>query len=500
MFFNGGLLSRGPIMNNFSHLNGLALGGFGVYNHPSFISNRGVDYFAGAKKGSHAGGAPVVINNGNPANDAFVPNQNNVNNEMQGLQLALNSAKDEQGIIGKLIDGAKNLTGIGLSSNKCQRYIDKVATGQMSANEAYSKINQYKSKQRTNVNVLSGIGAGALACFAIGFAPVTGGMSLLVGAGVGAGAKAGIKTLDRATNNIEKDAFDVKKILKDGLSGAVNGVVGTLGMTKYFNKPLNLGTTANEAIKNGALTGVKYGAGAGAIIGASDYAIECGFEADQQFTAEGLISATAKGATMGALTGAIAGGYDAKTAFSKFKGSDFAIGPNGPSPSGGPKSGGSYYGDFSGTPVIDVPYTEVPASGASVSANAGALASNNQPVLGLPEVSSAPIKPTVKPAVKPALDTPPVIELGGPIYQAPQQNPIILPPPNVSGAISQNTPLLALPAPQETAGVISEAAEVISETGAPIIETTGEKIKQGGKKLSQFVKNTAEFIKKKLEH
>ena len=289
--------------------------------HPNSINNGGVNYFSGNIQGAQnvQMAAPIqntqnVAPNNNiqaPVQDTYQPQT--MNAQVQNLQNTLNNAKNEQGIIGKAWDGIKGLTGIGLSEKKCQKYINNVQNGTMSYDEAFSKISKYSGKQKSGVNLITGISTGVVTAAALGFAPLTGGASILAAAGIGAATKAGLKTVDRATNNIQNDAFNIKQIAKDGLSGALDGAVSTA--TVGIGKEAVLSaTTAKEAMKQGAIAGAKGGAISGAAIGAGDYSIDCAF-GDQKFEADDLIINTAYGAVAGAATGAVIGGIQGKKTF-----------------------------------------------------------------------------------------------------------------------------------------------------------------------------------------
>lgn len=282
--------------------------------HPSSISSGNINYFSGAKNASsvqtvpntiQTAVQPQTVNVQNPVQDSYVPQTDAA--RLQNMQNVLDNAKNEQGVFGKLIDGVKGMTGLGLSSKKCQSYIDSVKTGSMSYEEAYSKVSKYSSKQKNAVNILTGISSGVITTAALGFAPVTGGASILAAAGIGAASKAGLKTIDRATNNIQNDALDAKQIAKDGLTGAIDGAVSAA--TVGIGKEAVMGAkTSKEALKQGAIAGAKGGAISGAVIGAGDYTVECAFEDDQKFEVDNLITNTVYGAAVGAITGAVIGG------------------------------------------------------------------------------------------------------------------------------------------------------------------------------------------------
>ena len=305
----------------FNGLYGFGAPSFFSGAHPSSINNGGVNYFNGNIQGAQNVQTAAPIQNSQnlaPNNNVQAPIQDTykpqtMNAQVQNLQNTLNNAKNEQGVIGKAWDGIKGLTGLGLSEKKCQKYINNVQNGTMSYDEAFSKISKYSGKQKSGVNLITGISTGAITAAALGFAPLTGGASILAAAGIGAATKAGLKTVDRATNNIQNDAFNIKQIAKDGLSGALDGAVSsaTIGIGK---EAVLSATTAKEAMKQGAIAGAKGGAISGAAIGAGDYSIDCAF-GDQKFEADDLIVNTAYGAIAGAATGAVIGGIQGKKAF-----------------------------------------------------------------------------------------------------------------------------------------------------------------------------------------
>ena len=305
----------------FNGLYGFGAPSFFSGAHPSSINNGGVNYFNGNIQGAQNVQTAAPIQNSQnlaPNNNVQAPIQDTykpqtMNAQVQNLQNTLNNAKNEQGVIGKAWDGIKGLTGLGLSEKKCQKYINNVQNGTMSYDEAFSKISKYSGKQKSGVNLITGISTGAITAAALGFAPLTGGASILAAAGIGAAAKAGLKTVDRATNNIQNDAFNIKQIAKDGLSGALDGAVSsaTIGIGK---EAVLSATTAKEAMKQGAIAGAKGGAISGAAIGAGDYSIDCAF-GDQKFEADDLIVNTAYGAIAGAATGAVIGGIQGKKTF-----------------------------------------------------------------------------------------------------------------------------------------------------------------------------------------
>ena len=236
---------------------------------------------------------------------------------VQVLQNQLESAKANNGFIGDGWDDFKNFSGLGLSSDDCEDAISLYKQGKITFEEVEAKINEYKTKQDGSVNLLSNIATGVAAILAGTAVATTGGLATPLVAGIlaGAGMKAGVKTVDRATNKVEGDALDGKQIAKDALSGAVTGgiAVATAGTGgDPFANGFSLG--GKQLIKGGtkacmaksALTGLE----TGAISGASNNLIECAFEEDKKFNLKDFATETATSAVTGATVGVIMGGYN----------------------------------------------------------------------------------------------------------------------------------------------------------------------------------------------
>ena len=224
-------------------------------------------------------------------------------NQSGSLRDEFENIQDEQGFLGKLWDGIKNITGLGLGSNKVEDAIEDYEKGEITYDEALSQIQSFEQKQEDGVNIITNVASGAAtAAIAIG----TGGIGLgVIGAGaiIGAGAKAGLKTVDRATNKVEGDALDAKQIVKDSLTGAVDGAinVATGGMVG------KAAGTLGKSIANGAIQGAKAGAISGAAAGATEYTVNSLVDGEE-FTFEGLISSTAQNAAAGGVFGGVFGG------------------------------------------------------------------------------------------------------------------------------------------------------------------------------------------------
>ena len=220
------------------------------------------------------------------------------------LETQFETVQKEQGILGKAWDGIKNFFHIGLSSNDVKETIEQYKNGEISYEDVQSTIESFDKKQEGAVNIIANAATGLTTA---GIAVATGGIgALAVGAAIGGATKAGLKTLDRATNNIEGDALDAKQIAKDGLTGAIDGAISTV--TAGMIKAPVAGQTVSQAVKTGIIQGAKAGALSGAITGAGDYTAEAIFEEDVDFTIEGLMGSTAQNAVAGGVMGGIMGG------------------------------------------------------------------------------------------------------------------------------------------------------------------------------------------------
>lgn len=226
-----------------------------------------------------------------------------ISQDITSLNEAFNEVQDEQGLIGKLWNGFKNLTGLGLSSNDVQEKIEQYEQGEITYEEALNTIESFSDKQEGAVNIIANTVTGVATA---GVAIATGGAgALLMGAAIGGATKAGVKTLDRATNNVEGDALDAKEIVKDSLTGAVDGMVSaaTAGLIKG---PI-AGQTVKQAVKQGMVQGATSGAITGGVTGAADYTVNT-IADNEEFTFEGLLKSTAQNAITGAVFGGVLGG------------------------------------------------------------------------------------------------------------------------------------------------------------------------------------------------
>lgn len=245
----------------------------------------------------------AASNNGEVSIFSQQETTNPINQGITSLNESFSEVQDEQGLIGKLWNGFKNLTGLGLSSNDVQEKIEQYKQGEITYEEALDTIESFSDKQEGAVNLIANTITGVATA---GITIATGGAgALLMGAAIGGAAKAGVKTLDRATNNVAGDSLDAKEILKDTVTGAVDGMVSaaTAGIIKG---PI-AGQTVKQAVKQGAIQGATSGAITGGVTGAADYTVNT-IADDEEFTFEGLLKTTAQNAITGAVFGGVLGG------------------------------------------------------------------------------------------------------------------------------------------------------------------------------------------------
>lgn len=136
------------------------------------------------------------------------------------LRDELNKTREEQGLIGNIWDGFKNLFNIGASSNKAEEAINKYEAGEISKEEAQEALNAYKDGQDMAVNITANILSG----IAVGiFAPMIASTPLgIIGVAAVAGSalKVGIKSGEAAIGG--KD-YTAKDLCYDTITGFING-------------------------------------------------------------------------------------------------------------------------------------------------------------------------------------------------------------------------------------------------------------------------------------
>ena len=168
---------------------------------------------------------------------------------LNAVSTNVKNAEDSNGVIGSLWSGFKNLTGIGDSSNKVreQQKADLKALESGNIVEAFKQItgldytvenvnkflnNEIQTKSETALNgytegqtMALDVGAdmisGILAVGALALAPVTGGASILIAAGVGAATKVTIKAL-------APGEYSMKDLAYDSITGSINGALAPI--------------------------------------------------------------------------------------------------------------------------------------------------------------------------------------------------------------------------------------------------------------------------------
>lgn len=208
--------------------------------------------------------------------DQQVQSSNNLS--ASELKKELAETKSKQGLIGKLWDGFKNLTGIGAGSSKAEKAIEDFENGKISLTEMNKAVAKYQEGQKQCVDMVADIASGIAAFGAFAFAtgvgiaaaPFTGGASLgLVAAGfgiagvAGAGVKVGIKGIDCAVGGRKYDSLGY-----DLATGGINGMFApiTAGIGGAAGKAVagKVGVTAlregGEVVVKEALEGTARGA------------------------------------------------------------------------------------------------------------------------------------------------------------------------------------------------------------------------------------------------
>lgn len=232
-------------------------------------------------------------------------NNSSANKKTQELEEKLKEVQDEQGFLGKTWNGFKEITNLGLSNSDCEKMVDKYNNGEISFEEAVSYIEDFKSKQETmselGANILTGIGAIAFATTALAAGPIGWVAAIAKGAPIGAALKTGIKTLDRATNDVEGDTLNMKQMTKDAISGALTGT------TSAVSSGVGAGIKAGK-VGLSILNGAKCGTICGSVSGAASYLADVAFEEDKEFNTGELLKNTATSAFVSGTVGAVVGG------------------------------------------------------------------------------------------------------------------------------------------------------------------------------------------------
>lgn len=141
------------------------------------------------------------------------------------LQDRFEGAKKSNGVLSSIINKLFK------QDKACEETIDKFVNGEIDFKKSIKKVNKYIKNQTSSLNIVSGISAvtaSASVCSAVSGDIASSTALCSLGATTGAVIKSAINALDRYTNKIDGDALNKTKILKDGISGSICGVLPQL--------------------------------------------------------------------------------------------------------------------------------------------------------------------------------------------------------------------------------------------------------------------------------
>ncbi len=218
------------------------------------------------------GGNHSIFENKQTSEHIFEDTKTNKKNtvSVNSTEESLKETKSKQGIIGKLWDGFKNVTGIGAGSKKAEKSIEDYKNGKITKEEMEKAVNDYQEGQKQCVDMVADIASGIASFGAfslatglgIAAAPFTGGASIgLVAAGfgiagaAGAAVKVGIKGIDSAIGGRKYDTLGY-----DLATGGINGVFApiTAGIGGATGKVV-AGKVGVTTIREGGEIAVKEG-------------------------------------------------------------------------------------------------------------------------------------------------------------------------------------------------------------------------------------------------
>ena len=246
-------------------------------------------------------------------NNSIIPLKGKVSlAESTFLEKKLEEVEDKQGVLGNIWNGIKEISTLGTSMSDCESMLNKYNKGEISFDEALECINEFDSKQKTMSgllsNIITGIGAIAVATVAASSGPIGWGFAFIKGAPIGAAIKTGLGILDRATNDIENDELNGKTLVKDAVSGAITGAASAVSSASSVtykalidNGTLRAGTLGADIAK-GALCGMECGAMSGSTSYLTDVAL-----GDEDFSLEELANNTLTSAFVSGTVGGVVG-------------------------------------------------------------------------------------------------------------------------------------------------------------------------------------------------
>ncbi len=184
-------------------------------------------------------------------------------NQKSDLRKEYETIKSQQGLIGKLWDGFKNIFGMKSGSKHLEKILTEYEKGKIDSEKVQEALKKYEAGQKTCVDVVADMASGILAIGAFALAVPTGGASLAIGLGAatlsGSAIKIGIKAGDALATGKE---YKSKDLLYDTITGGINGLMGpvTNGLgncvTKTIGKKLGL-SIIGESTEQIAKQGIK---------------------------------------------------------------------------------------------------------------------------------------------------------------------------------------------------------------------------------------------------
>lgn len=281
--------------------------------------------------------------------DSKIPVQNiegNIVARHNVVMEKLQNTKSQNGLIGSLWSGFKNLVGVGASSNKVEQAIEREQKliSKLNGNSAGSAFQELTGLEYTKSNlekfmageiklkseealdgysegqqmatdivgdIVSGIAAFSIYSLAIAAAPFTGGASIAIGVGaaavVGALTKASVKFIDAKIGGREYDSFG-RDLATGAFSGVLAPVTGGVGGAVGRGAASKMGLQAvrqigKETVKDSAQSGFKR-----MLMNPAGYKY-IGESAGKKAIAYGMEMATS-GATAGGVDNAFRTAYD----------------------------------------------------------------------------------------------------------------------------------------------------------------------------------------------
>ena len=228
------------------------------------------------------------------------------NSNINYLYQRFEEIKSKQGFIGKFFNEVKESFKLGKTQSNCESKLHEYKTGKISFEQALQYIEDFEKKQENfkdlATNITTGVGAIAATALSAGSAGTIGAiLAITKGAPVGALIKTSLNTVDRATNDIEDDALDLKEMSKDAIKGA------TVGATSAISSNMVLGVKQGKfglSVLNSAKCGVACGAASGAI----NYTADVAYDGERKFNFGELSRNVATSALVSGTVGAAVGG------------------------------------------------------------------------------------------------------------------------------------------------------------------------------------------------